>query len=307
MGGLVALYELMYGTQDVVTDGRDHPVTWAGAPDLGRVVLLGTPLDGTMAAFRLLQNGFSRSMSPDVVFTMPSVYQLLPDDGRSHFVNPSGEPIDVDLFDARSWVENGWSVFATRSGARGGAPVPVLAAAVSGGPVVATSPAAATASTPARATSDPVDPRRRFLQMALDRARGFRRALERRSALESPVPVHQFGSDCVPTLDRVILKPTAEGVVTLFDDESAPERTARQLERVLMAPGDGTVTSTSLLGGGSVSAPGGDDPARFASTFFVCESHGLLPANPAFQDNLFYVLFHGPARADASQRPAPAK
>jgi pimeloyl-ACP methyl ester carboxylesterase len=91
MGGMVALYELMYGTQDVVTDGRDHPVTWAGASDLGRVVLLGTPLDGTMAAFRLLQNGFSRSMSPEVVFTMPSVYQLLPSDGRSHFLNPSGD------------------------------------------------------------------------------------------------------------------------------------------------------------------------------------------------------------------------
>jgi hypothetical protein len=143
--------------------------------------------------------------------------------------------------------------------------------------------------------------------MALDRSRGFRRALDGRSALESPVPVHQFGSDCVPTLDRVILKPTAEGVVTLFDDESAPDRTARLLERVLMAPGDGTVTATSLLGGGSLSAPGGDDPARFASTFFVCESHGLLPANPAFQDNLFYVLFHGPTRAGAAQGPAPAK
>jgi pimeloyl-ACP methyl ester carboxylesterase len=299
MGGMIALYELMYGTQDVVSDGRDHPVTWAGAPDLGRLVLLGTPLDGTMAAFRLLQNGFSRSMSPDVVFTMPSVYQLLPDDGRSHFVNPSGESIDVDLFDARSWVENGWSVFATRRGARGGAPVPVVAAVVS--------PGVASAAAPTVATDGQGDPRRRFLQMALDRARGFRRALVRRSDLESPVPVHQFGSDCVPTLDRVILKPTAEGVVTLFDDESAPDRTARLLERVLLAPGDGTVTATSLLGGGSASAPGGDDPGRFASTFFVCESHGLLPANPAFQDNLFYVLFHGPTRTDASQEPAPAK
>jgi hypothetical protein len=238
-------------------------------------------------------------MSPEIVFTMPSVYQLLPDDGRSHFVNPSGAPVDVDLFDARSWVENGWSVFATRHGARGGAPVPVVAAAIASGPADRAAPA-----NPDDATADP---RRRFLQMALDRARGLRRALARRATLESPVPVHQFGSDCVPTLDRVILKPTAEGVVTLFDDESAPDRTARQLERVLMAPGDGTVTATSLLGGGSVSTPGGDGQARFASTFFVCESHGLLPANPAFQDNLFYVLFHGPTRTAASQGPSPAR
>jgi hypothetical protein len=28
----------------------------------------------------------------------------------------------------------------------------------------------------------------------------------------------------------------------------------------------------------------------FASTVFVCESHGFLPKNPTFQNNLFYVL-----------------
>jgi hypothetical protein len=297
MGGLVALYELMYGTQDVVTDGRDHPVTYAGASDLGRVVLLGTPLDGTMAAFRLLQNGFSRSMSPDVVFTMPSVYQLLPDDGRSHFIDPSGLSLDVDLFDARTWRENGWSVFATRRGGRASAPVAEAAMTQIGGQGAATI-----------ADTDRGDPRLRFLQLALDRARGFRRALERRTSQESPVPVHQFGSDCVPTLDRAILKPTTEGLVTLFDDESAPDRTARRLERVLMAPGDGTVTSESLLGSpAGTSTTGWDDRARFASTFFVCESHGLLPANPEFQDNLFYVLFHGPTRADASAVPAAAR
>ncbi|HYV86034.1 MAG TPA: hypothetical protein VFB49_09000 [Patescibacteria group bacterium] len=294
MGGLVALYELMYGTQDVVTDGRDHPVTWAGASDLGRVVLVGTPLDGTMAAFRLLQNGFSRSMSPEVVFTMPSVYQLLPQDGRNHFIDPSGVPVDVDLFDARTWRENGWSVFATRRPARAEPPIAV-AAAIQGGDAPP-----ATVAPP-----DRDDPRLRFLQLALDRARGFRHALARRAAQEGPVPVHQFGSDCVPTLDRVILKPTPEGLVTLFDDESAPDRTARRLERVLMAPGDGTVTSASLMGSpAGSSATDGDDRARFASTFFVCESHGLLPMNPGFQDNLFYVLFHGPTRADAPDEPA---
>ncbi|HXH27653.1 MAG TPA: hypothetical protein VNL37_01340, partial [Candidatus Polarisedimenticolia bacterium] len=116
MGGLVAEYYLKYGMEDVVSDGAVHEVTYAGAPNIGRLVLLGTPLQGTMGAFRILNTGFSRTMSPEVVFTMPAIYQLLPHDGHSHFVDPQGDPLDVDLYDASVWVRNGWSVFNPRRG-----------------------------------------------------------------------------------------------------------------------------------------------------------------------------------------------
>jgi pimeloyl-ACP methyl ester carboxylesterase len=285
MGGLVALYYLMYGTEDVVSDGRSHPVTWAGAPDLGRVVLVGTPLRGTMAAFRLLNTGMSRSMPPEVVFTMPSVYQLLPDDGRSHFVDPVGRPVAADLFAARDWSRNGWSVFGGngRERARAGA----LAATLGHG-------------------GD--DVRLRYLQLALDRARGFRRAIDAVPAEDPPLPVYVFGSDCVPTLDRVILKETAAGTVTLFDDESSPDRSVPRMERLLLAPGDGTVTAESLLGPpGAVADGRNTNGARFASTFFVCETHGMLPTNQDFQDNLFYVLLQGPSTRTLTPRQASAR
>jgi len=257
MGGFVALYYAMYGTEDVLSEGRQRPVPWAGAPDLGRVVLVGAPLRGTMAAFKLLNTGLSRSMPRDVVFTMPSLYQLLPDDGLTHFIDATGRPLDLDLYDAATWVQNGWSAVGQPGGTR-----------------------------PARkaAAPDAVDPQRsRFLQAALDRSRAFRESLHRDDGSEPPIPMHLFGSDCIPTLDKALVTETASGPVTQFSDEATPDRSARQMEELLMAPGDGTVTAASLTGS-----------ARFTSTFFVCESHGFLPANSAFQDNLFHVLFQTP-------------
>ncbi|HZM69798.1 MAG TPA: hypothetical protein VFB95_05435 [Candidatus Cryosericum sp.] len=267
MGGFVALYYAMYGTQDVLAEGRRAPVPWAGAPDLGRVVLLGAPLHGTMAAFRLLNTGLSRSLPRDVVFTMPSLYQLLPDDGESHFIDASGRPLAIDLYDAESWVRYGWSAVGSQRRTRR-----------------------------ARRDNDSSDPdpqRLRFLQAALDRSRAFRSSLERADGSEPPIKVHVFGSDCIPTLDKAVVTETASGPATYFNDESTPDRNARRMEALLMAPGDGTVTAVSLTGAG-----------RFSSPFFICESHGLLPANAAFQDNLFHLLFQAQDLPAAALRSA---
>ena len=283
MGGLLAEYYLKYGTEDVLGDGLEHPVTYAGAPNLGRIVLVGTPQRGTMHAFRILNTGFARTMSPEVVFTMPSLYELLPDRGREHFVDPQGNPLDVDLYSADTWVRNGWSVFNSRQRASRLRKGLTLNGALS--------------------TQDPADAQTaqmtRFLQAALDRSRAFHSALARDTEDGSPVPIHVFGSDCIPTLDRVVLKPASSGVITLFDDEATTDREARQLEKVIRSPGDGTVTADSLLA--IDPGPGGTDEAArsgktFASTFFFCESHGFLSANKGFQDNLFYVLFSGASR-----------
>jgi len=274
MGGLVALYYLMYGGVDVVSDGLEHDVTWAGASTLGRVVLVGTPIEGTMAAFRVLNTGFSRSMSPEALFTMPSIYQLLPPPGSVMLVDCQGHPLDIDLYDAQEWVKHRWSVFDGRGGG---------------------------AERPGTPAADRVQETRvRFLQRALDRAGRFRGALTRGGAQASPVPVHVFGSDCVPTLNRAVVKETGAGPVTLFDDEAARDRAARKLEGLMLAPGDGTVTAASLLGVPAAALKEGAGAAaglraRLASSVFVCETHGLLPSNAAFQDNLFHVLLQDPA------------
>ncbi|HET6277811.1 MAG TPA: hypothetical protein VFG08_03415 [Candidatus Polarisedimenticolia bacterium] len=279
MGGLIAEYYLKYGSRDVLGDPGASP-TYAGARDINRLVLIGTPRRGTITALEALHLGISRSLDPATLFTMPSIYQLLPSDATSRFVTPDGTPIDVDLFDAGSWVRYGWSIFnrSRKSDER--------QRATDGGESLA------------RETS--------FLQHALDRAQLFHRALEREDGAASPVPTHVFGSDCVPTLDRVILHETRSGYTILFDDDAGPGRSRRDLDQVLFVPGDGTVTAGSLL------AIDAEDPLQFSqgpvtSTYLFCETHGLLPSHRGFQDNLFHVLFHSPPQpAPAALDPAPA-
>jgi pimeloyl-ACP methyl ester carboxylesterase len=285
MGGLVAQYYLKYGTQDVLDEGRERPVPYAGAPHVSRMILVGVPNRGTMSSFRILNTGFSRTMSPEVVFTMPSLYQLLPYDGRGHFVDPQGNPLDVDLYDAATWIRNGWSVFNPNQRSQRIEALGINGARPAPGP-----------------WHDPIARMRSFLQAALDRGRAFHAALERDAPEGPPVPVHVFGSDCIPTLDRAVLRQTPQGTVTMFNDEATPDRDLRQVEKVMMAPGDGTVTAESLLAVAPLDGSADLRPAHartYASAFFFCESHGMLPTNRGFQDNLFYVLFHSP------QRPAP--
>ncbi len=259
MGGFLAEYYLKYGMVDVLDHAGAAPVTYAGAMDIGRIVTIGTPHRGTMSAFRILNNGFSRTMSPREIFSMPSVYQLLPDDPTGHFLDMQGNTVAVDLYDARTWVENRWAIWSRRGAESGDAPPPQA---------------------------------ERFLQAALDRARAFHAALRKDAPGDAPVvPIHLFGSDCVPTLDRVVLSPAADGIEILFNDGTEPFRNARELEKLMLAPGDGTVTAESLVG--LFPAP---PPSSTASTFFFCATHGLLPANRGFHDNLFYVLLGQGAR-----------
>lgn len=293
LGGLVTQYYLKYGMQDILSDAVDHPVTYAGAPDIGRMIHIGTPLRGTMTPFRVLNTGFSRTMSPEVVFTMPSVYQLLPHEGRGHFVDERGNPIDVNLYDARTWVRYGWSIFNPRYRSE-------ALRKIADGNERLVSLDDATGQRRAEA----------FLQAALDRARDFHTAIRRDGVGGSPVPIHLFGSDCIPTLDRVMLKQTPSGMVTLFDDERTAERDLKTLQKAMLAPGDGTVTVHSLLALDTPFDEQGMVERRnqnFASTYFFCEGHGMLSANRAFQDNLFYVLFYSPIRPVNASRLVGAK
>ena len=78
MGGLVARYYLRYGATDLPEDGSLPPVTWAGAQEVDRLILVGTPNLGSMDALKNLVLGFNPSFllpkfHPTLLATMPSV------------------------------------------------------------------------------------------------------------------------------------------------------------------------------------------------------------------------------------------
>jgi len=257
MGGIVASYYLKYGAADVLD--RPLPATppYAGTDDVARVVTIATPHLGTMSAFEALNKGIARTLSPRDIFTMPSIYQLLPADPRGHFVDPEGAPVEVPLYEASTWVRGRWSVFSSEAGAG----------------------------------SVPTGGAERFLQGALDRARALHAAMAIDRPEGPPVPVHLFGSDCMPTLDQVVLEPGSNRVRLEFPDQSPTWRNARERGKVALIPGDGTVTADSLLAFGP-----GINHGPNVSTYIFCGTHGLMVSNPALQDNLLHVLLGNAAR-----------
>jgi hypothetical protein len=87
-------------------------------PDLSvrRLVLVGASNGGSLRILRELDRGrryvplIGRFMSPEVMFTFPSLFQDLPLYRRDLFLDEKGRPLDVDLWNPESWRQYGWSV-----------------------------------------------------------------------------------------------------------------------------------------------------------------------------------------------------
>ena len=120
---------------------------------------------------------------------------------------------------------------------------------------------------------------------------------------------HAVGSDCIPTLKTAVVLDEKEGRRIYFSPgRHRRESIEEKMDKVLYGPGDGTVLMESLLSlpeipRGTAAASGTE--VSLASTFFICESHGLLPNDPIFQNNLFYLLLYD--SNPVARRAAPAK
>ncbi|MCI0517239.1 MAG: alpha/beta fold hydrolase [Woeseiaceae bacterium] len=273
MGGLIARYYIRYGTADVLDD-NNFPVTQYGADRIRRVVLLGTPNLGSIGAFRTLIRGYKIGLGtipPEVVATFPSTYQVLPHAITSWFVTIDGRPLNRDQFDAENlWKRFEYSVFSPEVQAR---------VRRSFGN-----------ETEAEAY---ISLLQRYFRKHIERARRFS------WSLTVPVPderIHYIvmGGDCIPTPARVVVEEHAgDSVLRLSPGEIRSPLPDIDYNRLMLEPGDGTVTKASLL------ARQTTDPtvARHAySNFpvdypiFLCERHSQLTGNLDFQNNLLHAL-----------------
>jgi pimeloyl-ACP methyl ester carboxylesterase len=291
MGGLVARYYVKYGTADVLGREPLPEPSYAGARYIDKVILIGTPNQGSMAAFRILHRGITRPLPPQVLFTMPAIYQLLPGREARPFVDERGESLPVGLYDADDWIKYGWSAFQPevmaglkRDLPRGGGD-------------------------PNSQLHELRDQMRSFLSLSLERADRFRRALARSGPREAEVRFYAFGSDCIPTQARTLMHPEGETWRLAFAPDEVPTGNGQpDMPRDLFyAPGDGSVTLASLMCQEPTSDAQPPAGVSFASTFFLCETHGFLPKNPIFQNNLFHVLAGPPEARAEPQRPLAAR
>jgi len=118
MGGLIARYFLMYGSQDIPEDNKTLPeLTWEGAEYVERVVFIGTPNAGSVDTFLQLMQGehFSPILPfypPAILGTFPSVYQLLPRTRHNAIVWENNGQQAVDFFDPLLWDKMNWGLLA---------------------------------------------------------------------------------------------------------------------------------------------------------------------------------------------------
>jgi hypothetical protein len=264
MGGLVARYYLMYGDRDLPADGSLPEPTWAGAKRVERVVLIGTPNAGSLDALVQLVDGRKIGpllpyYSPAVLGTFPSIYQLLPRSRHAPALwdGDADRPVP-DLLDATLWERQGWGL-------------------------------ASPAQTAALATLLPEErdaaARRAialsFQRRALERARAFHAALDRRDTRPPDgLDVRLVAGDAQATAAQVAV-----------DSASGALRVVR------MAPGDGTVLRSSALLDERVGAawrPGLDSPLTLRQVLLLPESHLGLTRSAVFRDNvLFWLLEEG--------------
>jgi len=115
MGGLLARYYLRYGRQSLPNDGTLPTIDWSGARQIEKVVLIGTPNDGSVLALRDLVNGYQPSkivpfQTPVVLGTMPSIYQLLPTEEATWLEDVNGSPLRENIFDPAVWESHRWGL-----------------------------------------------------------------------------------------------------------------------------------------------------------------------------------------------------
>jgi pimeloyl-ACP methyl ester carboxylesterase len=293
MGGLIARYAAMYGDADLPIEAHSVP-NWAGAQHINKILMFGTPNEGSMNAFAILLEGYSiteglrrpirllNKLSREDALSTPSVFQLLPHRASVRFLDENLKPIEVDLYDPEVWRRYGWSVIADEDfrkryaeGKVGGDYAPF--------------------------TGGSLEELDAYFAVVLRRARRFQEALDATTDAEAPVSMFAFGGDCEETLAApVLLRDEKRGRwVTLtrpreFRNSAGRRVTRKEATLAMYAPGDGRVTRRSLLAEdlaeGHRKNPLFNTGLPIVYAVFACDLHGDLQSNKTLQDNALTAL-----------------
>ena len=278
MGGLIARYAAMYGEADLPPDDVAIQPTWVGAAHISKIVMIGTPNEGSSDAFATLVEGYSiteglrrrvpllnKLTAEDAVRT-PSVFQLMPHRRAAKFLDENLKPIDLDLYDIEVWKRYGWGAINSDEFRR-----------------------------EYKGDLEDLDV---YLANTLKRARRFHEALDAVENAGGPVVLLAIGGDCEETLSApVILRDQKRNRwLTLirpreFRTSAGLKMSKKQVTEAMYAPGDGRVTRASLLGENLIKSR---DPVTGFTLLhyavFGCDLHGQLPRNKSLQDNTLTAI-----------------
>ncbi len=262
MGGLIARYYLLYGDADLPPDGTPPQPTWAGAANVERVVLVGAPSAGSIDAFENLVKGvvFSQALpryQAAILGTMPGLYQLLPR-SRHRPVITDPDRQAVDIMDANTWSRHRWGL-------------------LNPGQQHVVRQLLPNVADPALQQRIAFD----HLKKCLDRARAFHAALDVQTQPPHGTSLHLIAGDAYPTSAQLWVYPDG------------------RVSRASQLPGDGKVTRASALMDERYSnvakwSPRLVSPVSWSSVNFLFTDHLGLTRDPAFTDNVLYLLLEAP-------------
>ncbi len=276
-GGLVARYYAKYGAVDVLDQESPVP-SYAGAKNISKIIMLGTPNAGAMESFMTLHQGLwlpsVGRATAEMIFSMPALYEFMPLDGKKIFFDGRGKPLDVDLYDSANWELYGWSVFDPSLQAKAREDLKKKLGEVDG----------------ERKFKEKLILQRRFIALVLDRAKRFQAALWAGDPIEEKQKVRYivFGGDRAPTLRAAILDRDAKGGWKTTFKTDNPD-----LQDILYGYGDMSVTKESVLGRHAVDIGGVNVRMQLPldhSVFFF-SNHVEMPKDMTFLDNVLHVIF----------------
>ncbi len=260
MGGLLTRYLLRYGPNDLPDDGSVPEVTWEGAKHIDKVIIIGTPNAGAVGAVENLFVGrdfgpFLPKYEPAVIGTMPSLYQQLPRSRHRAILDENRNP--VDIMNADLWVENGWGLADPNQAF-------VLEWLL----------------------PDVSDPNERreiaidHLRKSIKRGKQFQDAIDQPARPPKGLRLYLLAGDAIPTGSGVTINSTKE-----------------HFEVTNYEPGDGTVARYSALMDermGGHWTPQLKSPIKWSNVTFLFSDHLGLTKDPAFSDNILYLLLEEP-------------
>ncbi len=267
MGGLIARYYLRYGGEDLPQDGSRPPLTWKGAKNVRKTIIVGTPNAGYLDAFTELVEGMvfapgAPKIQPAVLGTFPSLYEMMPLPSLGMVVNAGDHREKANLYDPGLWVKMKWGLADPSQDKILEKLLPEI-------------------KNTEKRREIAVD----HLKKSLDRAHQFTEALRFEAAPPKGTTLHLFLGESILT-----------NAVAVFDETTGKIKVIKQL------PGDGKVTAASALFNNrseGAAWPFMKSPIHWSSVTFLFAAHMGITDNPVFISNMLFTLFfeNSPSKA----------
>ena len=260
MGGLVTRYYLRYGPRPLPADGSLPELTWEGAQNVGRVILVAPPNAGSLKAALNLIHGVRHA--PGFPFydallngTFPAGYQILPRDRHGAYVDardPS-KRLGSSFLDPELWRRAGWGLAARDKDELLEWLLPDVAGAGERRRIA-------------------LAYQRRMLRLADQ----FQRALDLPASPPAGTELFLIAGDSIPTPEVLAVDPDSGEIEVIREDR-----------------GDGSVLRASALMDERTGRRKSRDlvsPVAWRDIVYISRAHSRMALDPVFADRIVYWL-----------------